>query len=123
VSQTSNTHHFFRYRLENGQTQYFIFDTNKSANDTARRVNPGVAPEGNYSEWVDMKNEHKDDPDGNGFGINGYQSINQYKEYLAGKLGKSVEELDQIMVPEPVTVAFPEAIVTVPSSATGAIAD
>lgn len=103
VAQTSNTHHYFSYRLEYGQTQYFIFDTNKSADDPARRVNPGVAPAGNYSEWVDLRNSHNNDKDGNGFGVNGYTSIAQYKEYLAGNLGMSVEQLDTAMAPEPVS--------------------
>jgi hypothetical protein len=105
ISSSTSTQHYFSYRIEHGQTQYFIFDTNKDKDDPARMTNPGIAPEGSYSEWVDIRNTHSDDKDGNGFGINGYSSIEDYKDYLAGKIGISVERLDSLMAPEPVTDA------------------
>jgi hypothetical protein len=105
IASSTSTLHYFDYRINNGQTQYFIFDTNKDKDDPARMTNPGVAPEGQYSEWVDLRNNHSDDEDGNGFGINGYSSIADYKDYLAGKIGISVDKLDSLMAPEPVTDA------------------
>lgn len=87
ISSSTSVTHWFNYRIEHGQTQYFIFDFNKDENDPARYVNPGVAPEGGYSEWVDARNEHRTDPEDRDseVGINGYESINQYKKYLASK--------------------------------------
>lgn len=96
VAQTSNTHHYFQYRVEKDQTFFFIFDTNKSADDKARRVLAGVSAIPNQSEWGDMGNANR---------INGYSGVGQYKKYLAGKLGMSVEELDERMTPEPATDA------------------
>lgn len=106
IASSTSTQHYFNYRIEHGQMQYFVFDTNKSKDDPARKTNPGVAAPGEYSEWVDMRNTHAQDPETDydtGFGINGYSSINDYKKYLAGKLGMTVEKLDQVMKPEPVT--------------------
>jgi len=74
ISSSSSAQWYFNYRHEHGQTQYFIFDFNKDENDPARYVNPGIAPEGKYSEWVDTRNR----PDK----INGYSSIQEYKNYL-----------------------------------------
>ncbi len=105
IASSTSTQHYFNYRVEHGQTQFFIFDDNKSNDDPARITNPGIAPEGEYSEWVDLRNTHGPDPDDrrNEFGINGYKSIADYKKYLAGRLGKTIEELDAVLVPEPVT--------------------
>ncbi len=81
VSQSSSVQFYFNYRHEHGQTQYFIFDFNKDPKDPARYVNPGVAEDGGYSEWVDAENEHLEDPDDENseFGIRGYRSIDEYK--------------------------------------------
>lgn len=95
IASSSSTTWYFTYRHDHKQTQYFIFDTNKDENDTARIVNPGVAEDGGYSEWVDLRNSHETDKNGNGFGINGYSSIEDYKAYLAQKLGFSIEQLDK----------------------------
>lgn len=94
VSQTSNTHHYFTYRIGYDQTFFFIFDTNKSADDPARRVLAGVSKSGDNDEWSDMRNEQK---------INGYSGAESYKRYLAGKLGMSVEDLDEKMALDPPT--------------------
>jgi hypothetical protein len=87
ISSSKSAAHWFNYRIDHGQTQYFVFDFNKSEDDPARFVNPGVAPEGGYSEWVDAMNQHSTDPEDpeSHVGINGYRSINQYKKYLASK--------------------------------------
>ena len=87
ISSTSSAAHWFSYRINHHQTQYFVFDFNKDENDPARYVNPGVAPEGEYSEWVDADNQHSTDPEDRNseVGINGYKSIREYKEYLASK--------------------------------------
>jgi len=87
ISSTSSAAHWFSYRINHHQTQYFVFDFNKDENDPARYVNPGVAPEGEYSEWVDARNQHSTDPEDRNseVGINGYKSIREYKEYLASK--------------------------------------
>ena len=89
ISSGTSAAHWFGYRIRHHQTQYFVFDFNKDENDPARYVNPGVAPEGMYSEWVDAENKHSPDPDARGdrshVGINGYKSINEYKEYLESK--------------------------------------
>ena len=89
ISSGTSAAHWFSYRIQHHQTQYFVFDFNKDENDPARYVNPGVAPEGMYSEWVDAENKHSTDPDARGdrshVGINGYKSINEYKEYLESK--------------------------------------
>ena len=77
ISSSSSAQWYFNYRHEHGQTQYFIFDFNKDEKDPARYVNPGVAPEGEYSEWVDTRNSHDD--------INGYSSVQDYKNYLKDK--------------------------------------
>jgi hypothetical protein len=77
ISSSSSAQWYFNYRHEHGQTQYFIFDFNKDENDPARYVNPGIAPEGKYSEWVDTSNSPDD--------INGYSSIEEYKDYLKSK--------------------------------------
>ena len=89
ISSGTSAAHWFSYRIQHHQTQYFVFDFNKDENDPARYVNPGVAPEGMYSEWVDAENKHSTDPDARGdrshVGINGYKSINEYKKYLKSK--------------------------------------
>jgi hypothetical protein len=87
IASSSGTEHYWDYRMDYGQTQYFIFDLNKDEDDPARYVNPGVAPDGEYSEWVDRKNQHEPDPEirTSDFGINGYNSINDYKRYLASQ--------------------------------------
>jgi len=89
ISLSTSAAHWFNYRISYHQTQYFVFDFNKDEDDPARYVNPGVAPEGRYSEWVDAKNNHSPDPDARGdrshVGINGYSSINEYKKYLESK--------------------------------------
>jgi hypothetical protein len=81
ISSSSSAEHYFNYRKE-GQTQYFIFDFNKKPNDPARYVNPGVGPYNHSSEWVDSRNEHTADVNGVEFGINGYESLQEYLEYL-----------------------------------------
>jgi len=85
ISSSSSAAHWFSYRIKHHQTQYFVFDFNK--NNHARYVNPGVAPEGKYSEWVDARNTHDTDPEDphSQVGIEGYDSINEYKNYLASK--------------------------------------
>ena len=87
ISSSTSAAHWFIYRIEHHQTQYFVFDFNKDEDDPARYVNPGVAPEGMYSEWVDATNQHDTDPEDSEseVGINGYKSINEYKKYLASK--------------------------------------
>jgi hypothetical protein len=87
ISSSTSAAHWFNYRIEHHQTQYFVFDYNKDEDDPARYVNPGVSPEGMYSEWVDARNTHDTDPEDSEseVGINGYKSINQYKKYLASK--------------------------------------
>jgi hypothetical protein len=87
ISSSTSAAHWFTYRIEHHQTQYFVFDFNKDENDPARYVNPGVSPEGMYSEWVDARNTHSTDPEDSEseVGINGYNSINQYKKYLVSK--------------------------------------
>lgn len=87
ISDSKSAAHWFDYRISHHQTQYFVFDFNKDENDPARYVNPGVAPEGRYSEWVDARNTHSPDPDArrSHVGINGYKSINKYKKYLESK--------------------------------------
>jgi hypothetical protein len=84
IASSAMTKWYFTYRHNHGQTQYFIFDYNKSPNDPARYVNPGIGPEDtdpHYddiseagSEWVDERN-HPDE-------INGYNSVDDYKKYL-----------------------------------------
>ena len=90
ISSGTSAAHWFGYRIKHHQTQYFVFDFNKDENDPARYVNPGVAPEGMYSEWVDAENKHALQPyanpeDRSQVGINGYSSINEYKKYLESK--------------------------------------
>jgi hypothetical protein len=87
ISDSNSAAYWFTYRIQHHQTQYFVFDFNKDENDPARYVNPGVAPEGMYSEWVDARNTHSSDPDArrSHVGINGYSSINEYKKYLESK--------------------------------------
>jgi len=89
ISDSNSAAHWFDYRIHYHQTQYFVFDFNKDENDPARYVNPGVAPKGMYSEWVDAENKHSPDPNAKGdrseVGINGYKSINEYKKYLVSK--------------------------------------
>jgi hypothetical protein len=87
ISDSNSAAYWFTYRISHHQTQYFVFDFNKDENDPARYVNPGVAPEGRYSEWVDARNTHSPDPDArrSQVGINGYKSINEYKKYLESK--------------------------------------
>jgi hypothetical protein len=87
ISSSDSAANWFSYRINFHQTQYFVFDFNKDEEDPARYVNPGVAPEGMYSEWVDAKNSHTTDSEDRNshFGINGYTSINEYKSYLASK--------------------------------------
>lgn len=93
VAQTSNVHYYFQYRVEKDQTFFFIFDTNKSTNDPARRVLAGISNQGG-DEWGDMENKQK---------INGHSGASDYKRYLAGKLGMSLEELEEKMSPDPAT--------------------
>lgn len=102
ISSSSSTTYYFSYRHDHKQTQYFIFDTNKDQKDPARIVNPGVAPEGEYSEWVDLRNSSQKDENGNGFGINGYSSIDDYKQYLARTLGVGMDQLDEMLKPLPI---------------------
>jgi hypothetical protein len=102
IASSSSTSWYFTYRHDHKQTQYFIFDTNKDEKDPARIVNPGVAPEGEYSEWVDLRNASQKDEKNNGFGINGYSSIDDYKQYLAKTLGTSIEQLDGMLKPLPI---------------------
>jgi hypothetical protein len=89
ISSATSAAHWFTYRISYHQTQYFVFDFNKDEEDPARYVNPGVAPKGMYSEWVDAENKHAPDPNARGdrseVGINGYKSINEYKKYLESK--------------------------------------
>jgi hypothetical protein len=87
ISSSDSAAHWFDYRIRFHQTQYFVFDFNKDEDDPARYVNPGVAPEGMYSEWVDARNGHTTDSEDRNsqIGINGYTSINQYKRYLVSK--------------------------------------
>jgi len=87
ISSSKSATHWFDYRIRFHQTQYFVFDFNKDENDPARYVNPGVAPKGMHSEWVDARNSHTTDPKdrNSAVGINGYTSINQYKRYLVSK--------------------------------------
>ena len=91
ISSSTSAAHWFSYRVNHHQTQYFVFDFNKDENDPARYVNPGVAPKGMYSEWVDARNQHSVDPEDvnsnprSHVGINGYSSINKYKKYLESK--------------------------------------
>ena len=87
ISSSTSAAYWFSYRIKYHQTQYFVFDFNKDEDDPARYVNPGVAPEGMYSEWVDARNTHSKDPEDSEseVGINGYKSINQYKKYLVSK--------------------------------------
>jgi len=87
ISSSKSATHWFNYRINFHQTQYFVFDFNKDESDPARYVNPGVAPKRMYSEWVDARNSHTTDPEDRNsqIGINGYTSINQYKNYLASK--------------------------------------
>ncbi|MFM1782208.1 MAG: hypothetical protein RLZZ181_1013 [Pseudomonadota bacterium] len=98
ISSSTSAANYFSYRHGYGQTQYFIFDFNKAPDDPARYVNPGVAPAGNYSEWVDRRNTHSGDPDGVEFGVNGYRSL---KEYLAYLQSKGVDS--SVFVAEPIT--------------------
>ena len=99
IASSSSTTWYFSYRHEHKQTQYFIFDANKDQGDPAKIVNPGVAPKDGYSEWVDLNNKH----DSKGFGIHGYSSIEDYKNYLTSKLSISMEQLDEILKPLPLT--------------------
>ena len=72
--------YYLSYRHNKGQSQYFIFDTNKSPDDPARYVKPGVADPTKHwhsSEWVDARN-HPDN-------INGYKSVEDYIDYLESK--------------------------------------
>ena len=87
ISSSTSAAHWFTYRIEHHQTQYFVFDFNKDEDDPARYVNPGVSPEGMYSEWVDARNTHDTDPEDpdSEVGINGYKSIDEYKKYLVSK--------------------------------------
>jgi ankyrin repeat protein len=87
ISSSNSPSTWFNYRIEHHQTQYFVFDFNKDEDDPARYVNPGVAPPGKYSEWVDAQNNPVEDPEdpNSKVGINGYRSINEYKKYLASK--------------------------------------
>jgi hypothetical protein len=87
ISSSTSAAHWFTYRIRYHQTQYFVFDYNKDEDDPARYVNPGVSPEGMYSEWVDARNRHNTDPEdrNSDVGINGYNSINEYKKYLVSK--------------------------------------
>ena len=97
ISSSTSVQNYFDYRHTYGQTQYFIFDFNKAPNDPARYVNPGVAPEGKYSEWVDRRNIHPADPDGVAFGINGYNSLKEYLAYLKSKgIDTSVFKAEEI---------------------------
>ena len=103
IASSSSTAMYFTYRHDNKQTQYFIFDTNKDENDPARMVNPGVAEPGGYSEWVDLDNHPRTDNEGNGFKVEGYSSISDYKRYLIKTLGISMEQLDEMLKPTEIT--------------------
>ncbi len=87
ISSSTSVEYYFGYRLEHGQTQYFIFDFNKAPDDPARYVNPGVAAPGQYSEWVDRQNTHTQDTNEYNirFGINGYSNLREYLNYLRSK--------------------------------------
>ena len=52
ISSSTSAAHWFTYRIEHHQTQYFVFDYNKDEDDPARYVNPGVAPEGMYLSLI-----------------------------------------------------------------------
>lgn len=85
ISSSTSVRHYFDYKHRNGQTQYFIFDYNKPANDPTRYVNPGIAPTEDeefhsevdepYEEWVDSENSPNE--------LHGYKTVDDYKEYLA----------------------------------------
>jgi hypothetical protein len=85
ISSSTSVQHYFNYRHDYGQTQYFIFDFNKDVKDPARYVNPGVAPEGEYSEWVDRRNAPSKDTNGVAFAVNGYPTLQDYLKYLQSK--------------------------------------
>ena len=85
ISSSTSVQHYFNYRHDYGQTQYFIFDFNKATNDPARYVNPGVAPEGEYSEWVDRRNARTNPQNNISFAVNGYNSLEDYLNYLQSK--------------------------------------
>ncbi len=82
ISSSDSVNAYFNYRNDYGQTQYFIFDFNKAPNDPARYVNPGVAPQGQYSEWVDRRNVRGEKKDNVSFAVNGYDNLQQYLDYL-----------------------------------------
>ncbi len=82
ISSSTSVQHYFNYRHDYGQTQYFIFDFNKAPYDSARYVNPGVAPEGEYSEWVDRRNNRATPQNNISFSVNGYNSLEDYLNYL-----------------------------------------
>jgi hypothetical protein len=82
ISSSSSVQWYFNYRHDYGQTQYFIFDFNKSKGDPARYVNPGVATDGRYSEWVDARNEALQVNENLSFSINGYKTLEDYLKYL-----------------------------------------
>jgi hypothetical protein len=85
ISSSTSVQHYFNYRHEYGQTQYFIFDFNKDVKDPARYVNPGVAPEGEYSEWVDRRNARANPQNNISFAVNGYPTLQDYLNYLKSK--------------------------------------
>lgn len=87
ISSSTSVKYYFGYRHDHGQTQYFIFDFNKAPNDPARYVNPGVAPIGKYSEWVDRSNAPQLDINNRNvsFAINGYETLEEYLQYLESK--------------------------------------
>lgn len=91
ISSSESVKYYFNYRHEYGQTQYFIFDFNKSSNDPARYVNPGVANAGEYSEWVDRRNARGATKDNISFSVNGYQNLPEYLDYLKS-MGVNVSE-------------------------------
>jgi hypothetical protein len=116
ISSSSSAQWYFNYRHEHGQTQYFIFDFNKDENDPARYVNPGIAPKGGYSEWVDTRNSHDD--------INGYSSVQEYKNYLKDKgIDIGVFVADPLTDEEKLLKKSSEEYITSPSERDGLFQD
>lgn len=104
--------YYLNYRHNRGQSQFFIFDTNKSPDDPARYVNPGVADSSNRnysSEWVDKRNI----PDR----IEGYESVDEYIDYLESKgLPKTLWKADPLT---PAEIKAEEFVRTINYSSTG----
>ena len=116
ISSSSSAQWYFNYRHDHGQTQYFIFDFNKDENDPARYVNPGIAPKGGYSEWVDTRNSHDD--------INVYSSVQEYKNYLKDKgIDIGVFVADPLTDEEKLLKKSSEEYITSPSERDGLFQD